>query len=208
MKGLIIKDLYMTVKYCKVNILIALLWILLSLGEANSLLFAFYSVFLCDVIPSNILAYDEKSRWLQYSETMPYTRTQIVSGKYIVGLIFHAATLILIGSTRAATMISGGTFDFGSFGSYMMIISTMPLIASAIVLPFMFKSGTEKGRLIHLVMLIIIIMVGGVTSKVINNDVPEGVELLHTIPTGCIICIALFALSWFLSIVFYRKREL
>ena len=210
MKGLILKDLYMTVKYCKVNIIIALIWILLSLGLglSNGLFIAFYAVFLCDVIPSSLLAYDEKSRWVQYSETMPYTRAQIVSEKYVIELIIHVAILILIGTAHAVALIIGYTFDFASFAVFMMLISTMPLISSVIVLPFMFKYGTEKGRLVHLIMVVVVVMAGNLTSKMINNDVPEGVELLSTILATCIICLALFALSWYLSIVFYKNREL
>ena len=62
MKGLLLKDFYMAAKYCR-------------------------ACLLCGMIPVNLLAYDERSRWLEYSGTLPYTKAQIVSGKYLVGII-------------------------------------------------------------------------------------------------------------------------
>ena len=42
MKGLIIKDLYMTAKYCRTNIIISLIFLLFSLVNPDNLFFAFY----------------------------------------------------------------------------------------------------------------------------------------------------------------------
>ncbi len=208
MKGLIIKDLYMTVKYCKANIIIALLFMMMSLSDRESLFFAFYPALLCGIIPTNLLAYDERSRWLQYSETLPYTRAQVVSGKYIIGLISQAVMLIFVGAAHAAVMISAGTFELGAFAVFMMLVITMSLIASSISLPFMFKYGVEKGRLAYYVMVGIISAGTVASSKLMTEKIQQKADLSGTLPIVCFIGIAIFALSWYLSIIFYKKREL
>ena len=84
MKGLLLKDLYMVVKYCKAYLLIAVVFLAVSLMGSDNLFFIFYPCLLCGMIPVNLLAYDERSRWPQYCGTLPYTKGQIVSGKYLM----------------------------------------------------------------------------------------------------------------------------
>ena len=208
MKGLIIKDLYMTVKDCKRNIILALILALLSFTTQDLLFFAFYSPMLTGLLPYSLLAYDERSRWFQYSEVFPYTRAQIVNVKYIITLIIQGAIFILISCAQAAMMVSGGAFEIAEFSTFTLSLLTMSLIPPAFTLPFMFKSGAEKGRLSLIFVAIIISMGGTVLAKAFNNDISSNVDLLSSVPTTCVLCIAIFALSWFLSIVFYRKREL
>ena len=208
MKGLIIKDLYMTVKDCKRNIILAIILAVLSFTTQDLLFFAFYSPMITGLIPYSLLAYDERSRWIHYSETIPYTRAQIVNSKYIITLIIQGAMFILISCAQAAITLSGGTFDIAEFGTFEMSLLTMSLIPAAFTLPFMFKSGAEKGRLSLIFVAVLISMGGTVLAKAFNNDIPSNVDLLSSVPTTCVLCVAIFALSWFLSIAFYRKREL
>ncbi len=208
MKGLIIKDLYMTVTYCRTNIIIKLLFLAFSIWQRDSLFIAFYPVMLSAIIPTNLLAHDERCLWLQYSETLPYSRAQIVSGKYIVGLVIQTAFLILTGFVHAAAMIFDGTFKISSFGILMMLLLTVSMISSSINLPFMFKSGVEKGRLAYYVMIGIVTGGSVLFSGLLTEEIQQEINLYGTLPIVCLISIAIFALSWLLSIVFYKKREL
>lgn len=208
MKGLIIKDLYMTVKYCKTNIIISLLFLFLSLANRESLFLSFYPALLCGIIPTNLLAYDERSKWLHYCQTLPYTPAQIVSGKFIIGLIAQIAILILVGCGHAAVMISGGTFDIISFAVFMMLMLTMSLISSSISLPFIFKYGVEKGRLAYYVMVGIVCGGSVAASKIMTESTAQEINLFGVWPIVCLIGIGIYALSWYFSVVFYKKREL
>ena len=96
MKGLLLKDWYMMKKYCRMYIFIAAVFIAVSLVNNGNMFFVFYPCLLCGMIPVNLLGYDERSRWMQYSGTMPYTKTQIVSGKYLVGLLAQLTMLTVI----------------------------------------------------------------------------------------------------------------
>ncbi|MBQ4141640.1 MAG: ABC-2 transporter permease [Clostridia bacterium] len=208
MKGLIIKDLYMTAKYCRSNIIISFLFLLLSLASPDNLFFTFYPAMLGGMIPTNILAYDERSRWIQYSDTLPYSRAQIVSGKYIIGLIAQGTIIVSIGIAHAAVMISNGTFSTEAFGVFMMLILTMSLISSSINLPFMFKYGVEKGRLAYYVMVGIVCGGSVAASQLMTESTEQEINLFGVLPIVCLIGIGIFALSWYLSIVFYKNREL
>ena len=78
MKGLILKDLYMIKSYCKSYLLIAVVFFAVSFAGNNNMFFAFYPCLLCGMIPVTLLGYDERSRWIQYSGTMPYTKTHYI----------------------------------------------------------------------------------------------------------------------------------
>ena len=152
MKGLLLKDFYMAAKYCRAYILIGIVFIAVSFAGADSqnMFFVFYPCLLCGMIPVNLLAYDERSRWIEYSGTMPYTKAQIVSGKYLLGVIVQGAMLIVVGIAQAVRMHMAGTFQLGSYALIMSGILAMATITSSISLPFMFRWGVEKLSLIHI----------------------------------------------------------
>ena len=208
MKGLLLKDLYMMKKYCRSYLIITVVFIAVSFASNENLFFIFYPCFLCGIIPVNLLGYDERSRWLQYSETMPYTKGQIVSGKYLIGLGAQVAILLITGIAQAIRMSVSGTFVLGEYLVLLMLLLIMSLLASSITLPFMFKLGVEKGRMAYYVMIGIVCAGSIVASNLLRDGFMMEIKMNWILPIVCLIGIGLYALSWYLSIVFYKKREL
>ena len=208
MRGLLLKDLYMMAKYCRAYLLMAVVFVAVSLFGSDNLFFIFYPCMLCGIMPVNLLGYDERSRWLLYSQTMPYTKAQIVSSKYIIGLGAQLSMLLIIGVAQAVKMSMNNAFDVNEYLVLMMLLIIMALIASSLCLPFMFKLGVEKGRMAYY------ITIGAVTagSVIFSKLSAEGLRF-ELKPNGlmamiCLASVLVYALSWYLSIVFYQKREL
>ena len=111
MKGLLLKDWYMIKTYCKLYLVMAVLFLAASFVSSDNLFFVFYPCLLCGMIPVNLLAYDERSHWTQYSCTLPYTRAQLVCAKYLVGLFCQLAVLLGAGIVQSLKM--GFTPDLG-----------------------------------------------------------------------------------------------
>ena len=207
MKGLLLKDLYMMRKYCRLYLWITVAFVALSLVNSENLFFVFYPSMICGILPVSLLAYDERSRWLQYSETLPYSKAEIVSAKYLIGMILQGGMLLLTGITQAIGMKTEQSFDLKNYLVLMMLLLTMSLISSSITLPFMFKWGVERGRISYYLMIALVCF----GSVAIANATEKGL-LAKINPNGvliavCLVSIALYALSWCLSIVFYKKRE-
>ena len=80
--------------------------------------------------------------------------------------------------------------------------------ASSITLPFMFKLGVEKGRMAYYVMIGIICGGSIVASTVLRDAMQSGIKPNGVLALVAVLGIAIYALSWYLSIVFYKKREL
>ena len=208
MKGLILKDLYMMKKYCKSYLLITFVFVAVSFASSENLFLVFYPCLLCGMIPVNLLGYDERSKWLQYSETMPYTKGQIVSCKYLIGLGTQVAVLLVTGASQAIKMSINGTFILGDYLVLVMLLLIMSLLASSVTLPFMFKLGVEKGRMAYYIMIGIVCAGSIIASNLLSGGIQAEIKLNGILPIICLVGIGIYVLSWYLSIVFYKKREI
>ena len=84
MKGLLLKDFYMTVKYYKMSILMDIMFIAVSFLSKDNLSFLIFPVIISGVTPITLLGYDEKFKWTKYSGALPYSKAQIVSAKCLL----------------------------------------------------------------------------------------------------------------------------
>ena len=208
MKGLLLKDWYMMRKYCRVYLVICLGFLFLSMMDSENMFFVFYPCLLTGIVPVNLLAYDERSRWLQYSGTLPYTRAQIVSGKYLIGLLIQAAVLSATGIVQSIRMAVNGNFVLNDLLVLILLMLSVTAITSSITLPFVFRLGVEKGRAAYYVMVGFVCAVSVLLTKLfkepLQTEIQPNLLLLLLAAAG----VGVYVLSWYLSIVFYRKREL
>ena len=209
MKGLLLKDFYMAAKYCRTYILIGVVFIAVSFAGSNSenMFFVFYPCLLCGMVPVNLLAYDERSRWLEYSGTLPYTKAQIVSGKYLVGIIVQGAMLLAVGIAQAVRMNLAGTFQLGEFALFMAVIFAMATVTSSISLPFMFRWGVEKGRIAYYCMIGFVCAAGYLGSVFFAQGSAQTVSGRVMLVLFFLVGTGIYAASWLASIALYQKRE-
>ena len=208
MKGLLLKDWYMMKMYCKSYHFIAVVFVALSLVSNGNMFFVFYPCLLCGMIPVNLLGYDERSRWMQYSGTMPYTKAQIVSGKYLIGLLIQITMLIVIGVAQAVKMMIAGDFILGDFTVLMLLILIVSMLTSSIPLPFVFKLGVEKGRTAYYVMIGFICGASVVASSLFRGYFGTDIKPNLVLAILAFVGIGIYIFSWYMSIVFYKKREI
>ena len=183
-------------------------FIAVSFANSESLLFVFYPCMFCGMIPVSLLSYDERSKWLQYSATMPYTKAQIVSGKYLIGLCVQTAVVIVTAIAQAVRMSLDGVFAWEEYLVLVLMLTAMALLTSSISLPFMFKLGVEKGIMAYYVMIGVVCGGSVVASKLFEESVAQEISLNAVLPALCLLSAGIYALSWYLSIVFFKKREL
>ena len=209
MKGLLLKDFYMAAKYCRTYLLIGIVFIAVSFAgaESQNMFFVFYPCLLCGMIPVNLLAYDERSRWLEYSGTLPYTKAQIVSGKYLVGIIVQGAMLIAVGIAQGVRMHLAGTFGWGEFALFIGSIYVMAAVTSSISLPFMFRWGVEKGRIAYYCMIGFVCAAGYLGSVFFAQGSAQTVSGRVMLVLFFLVGTGIYAASWLASIALYQKRE-
>ena len=208
MKGLLLKDWYMMRKYCRSYLLIAAVFIAVSLYSNDNLFFIFYPCLLCGMIPVNLLGYDERSRWMQYSGTLPYTKTQIVSAKYLIGLLAQVTILIVTGIAQGVKMTVAGNFVFGEFVVLMLLMLIVATLTSSISLPFIFKLGVEKGRTAYFIMIGFVCGASILASSFFRGQLVAEIEPNAILAALAVAGIGVYVLSWYLSVVFFKGRDL
>ncbi len=208
MKGLLLKDWYMMKQYCRYYLFCTVGFIILSVMSAGNMFFVFYPCLLCGMIPVNLIGYDERSRWMQYSGTLPYTKAQIVSGKYLIGLFTQLTILLVVGVTQAAKMMITGNFVLGEFAVLILLMLIVSTLTSSICLPFIFKLGVEKGRTAYYIMIGFVCGASVLASSFFRGQLVAEVQPNEILAALAVIGIGVYILSWYLSIVFFKKRDI
>ena len=196
----------MIASYCRRYLFIPVIFaVMIFFGDEN-LFFLFYPCILCGMIPVNLIAYDERSRWTQYSETFPYTRAQIVSSKYLIGLFLQAAITLCMSVAYGVIMSLDGFFLWSDILTIVLIMFGVGALSCALCFPFIFKLGVEKGQFSYYVTIALMAALCVIAPGALKKSIAANLNIPITLPF--IVCVCLYAFSWYLSIVFYRKREL
>lgn len=193
MKGLLLKDWYMLIKYYRNFLFVIVGMSILYLFSRHNPFFLVYPMIVAVMIPISLMSYDEKTRWSTYCDALPCTRAQVVSAKYVFCILGTMAVLLF---SALIISVSSGMDEL----IMLYIIGSIGLLVPGITLPVIFKLGVEKGRLAYY-LGIAIICGAGIAAGTIEIHLPE--QLLIFMPLAAIV---IFALSWLLSIRLYSKR--
>ena len=145
---------------------------------------------------------------MQYSGTLPYTKAQIVSGKYLIGLLAQLTILLAVGVTQAAKMVIAGNFVLGEFAVLMLLMLIVSTLSSSISLPFIFKLGVEKGRTAYYVMVGFVCGASVLASSLFRGQLGIVIKPNLVLAILAAVGVGIYIFSWYLSIVFYKKREI
>ena len=208
MSGLLLKELYMARKYCRLHLVITVLFLgMAMLPSAENLFLLFYPSAMASFIPVTLLSYDTQSKWDVYFDTLPTSRAQYVSVKYLTGLILGELVLIVTGLSQLLAMKLNGAGDMNQLWPLLCGLQVIALVPPALFLPLIFKLGVEKGRIWSLVM--IAVTFGGGARLTVGVKDWGSFSLPGNLTAWLLLgAIVLYALSWLLSIRLYRSREL
>lgn len=208
MKGLLLKEFYVMRKICRVYLIMMVVFIAASVFAGDNLFMVTYPCMLCGVIPVSLLEYDDRCKWEAYSATLPYSRAQMVSAKYLIGLMVQLVMIVLAGIAQWFKLSRSNQLHADTYALLMLMLVSVTFFGSSISLPFMFKLGITKGRIAYLLSLGTIGFWGVLAYRGIGSQPAAPSSTLGAHSVICLIMIALYALSWYLSIRFYKKREL
>ena len=191
MKGLLLKDWYMMVKYCKAWVVILVVMIGASAFSDNPFLFLMYPVMLAGLTAVTLIAYDERSGWSTLSRAMPYSAAQLVSVKYLVVLLLLAAAAVIAAAAQLLRPYLGAGSADNLPGVLGMLLSA-GLFVPAVLLPFVFRFGVSIGCMVFLSMSV--------------EEMPQITAGNAVSALALPVCALLYALSWLLSIRLYRPH--
>lgn len=213
MKGLLVKDLYMSKTYCWVYLLIAAAFLVLyafsSVSGHENLFFLLYPTVLAGMVPVNLIAYESQCKWEQFAGTLPYTRAQLVSAKYLIGLMFFGILLAMTLAVMSLAMVIAGSFSPAMLWGQSVLMALCFFGSCTFILPLVFRFGIEKARIMYLAMIGLVCGLTAAIGIISNGSVyAGGWQMPRAIPLAALAAVVLYLLSWGLSIRFYQKREL
>lgn len=208
MKALIYKDLLTLWKNLKMYLLMCVIFQLCSLGGDSFTFMRFYPLILVSSLPHTLIAYDERSGWEKYALCLPVSRKQLVSSKYLVGLLLQSGMLLIASVTNLFLAMEHGHFDAFGYCFELGMNLALGVAVMCVALPATFRMGSEKGRLVNVIsygvlaaVLVITVLLGsslGLSDITLNEWVIVPFLLLPAI---------ILPASWLLSIHWYEKRE-
>lgn len=207
MKGLLLKDFYLSWRYCRAFLVIVAVFLAVSFTGDDNIFFLIYPIMIASVIPMTLVSYDEHDKWTAYSGTLPYTKTQLVSAKYVVGLCFGTVAFLISMAATTVRMMLGGGFVLEQFAVVGTALLVLGCLGPALILPYVFKYGAEKGRVAFYITVGVFSGVAAVLAGM-GFQIQTVAHGLWPLAVVAGVALALYALSWWLSIRFYQKREL
>lgn len=204
MLGLLLKDIYLMRKYLKMHFVISVIFIASSFFSDN-IMFAALPIMLAGSIPITLLAYDERDRWLEYCGSLPCSRAQIVSAKYLLGLAAQTVTSFVVYFALAVK----GSGDWVLLT--VLAIFIMSLVTPMICMPFALKYGTEKGRVAFYFSIAVVTGLILFTAQFAGGGAFDFTDVMRStsyLPMVYMFGIStLYVLSWIESILIYNKKE-
>lgn len=202
MKGLFRKDLYMLWSYCKSFLLLIAVFGLLSLGTSNNAFYTVYPVMLGSILPVTLISYDERSGWNVYCQTLPLPRSLVVMEKYLFSLLCGASLLMLTGVVQVISFAREPVFLWSRYWNLMSTMFALAFIGPSLILPLIFKYGSEKGRIAYY----FVVGIACTLAFVFTDRQFPVIPLPNFLPP--LLSIGVMGISCLLSIRFYQKREL
>ena len=126
--------------------------------------------------------------------------------KNLIGIFTQLAVIILTIVAQSIRMNMAGNFSLSELLMIAMSMISIASLSSSICLPFIFKMGVEKGRTAYYVMIGIVCAGAASASMLFGEQAAAQINLPIAIIAG--VSVAIYAVSWYLSIRFYKKREL
>ena len=212
MKGLLLKDAYQIWHYAKGVIVAAVVMmgagVVTIMNGAN--FFIVYAGFLMGMMPMTLLAYDQASKFSEYSGVLPVTKEQLVGSKYIIGLCGLVLAELFAAAALGVASLHWTAVDHALVVSTLVQVGMTTLLNSAVLLPLNYRFGYEKAKYVYYLSI-------GMLGSFMGYSVSSGDSALDSIlpAQGLLlvlvvvlaVVLTLYALSWRLSVAWYGKAE-
>lgn len=218
MRGLIIKDA-LTLKSTWKNLVVMFIGsMLLSYALANYTLAITTVPMALLTSGMNTFQTDEFYNTLSYTLSGPYSRVKMISARYLYTLLmavisfFVGAIIFTIINFTLNPIIDALNIDMLRF---LLMLELAGLLVDAVFYPIIYKYGCEKARFVLLSIVMLLLGVAAVVSVSFNvfdmakldwESIIKWMESNGVLVLSSITLI-LFAISYSLSILFFKKRD-
>lgn len=204
MKGLLLKDYFTLLKQLRFYLVFLLIFTIIPNMNLSSIAIVYAAM-----LPITVIAYDERSKWDQLAAMMPYSKRELVFGKYLLGYIGVALFSIITLVLQVAVGLIGKNGFSTEQGMTILVTAAAALVLLAINLPFMFWLGVERGRVVFMIIIGVTVFLGMMSADSAKNLLAN-----QTITESQLIvlsgAVTIFAnvVSVFISSKIYRNKKI
>lgn len=205
MKGLILKDLLNLKSTFKTLGIMILFFACVFIPQGNGFIFGIIILMFAMMVVTTI-SYDDLAKWDTYALTMPVTRKEIVTSKYLIMIILNTlGALLALVVGILGNIIMGQSFDLEIL-AITGVIFLIAFIFGSVIIPLIYKFGTEKARLMLILCaliptaLILLLEQTNVPLPTIGNPWIYLILLVGLTIAGLIV-------SFTISLRIYEKKE-
>ena len=195
MKGLFLKDFYNLRQLLLWYGVMMALFIAAAVISKNLSFMMGFGVFITISTASSSMAYDEKDNWYKFARACGLSPLAIAAEKYLLTLALGALSFALLAVCQAVIGEIDWMLNAGFFAINLMF--------RGVVLPELAIFGVEKGRL-----ALIAALVAAIALSVLLMSVSGSITTPLALALFTAACLALFALSMWLSAKILGKKDM
>lgn len=215
-KALMIKDLRVVFRQQRSILFLIIVMILLIMGNVENPIFPIlYTVFFLSALLVSTISYDTFENGMPFLLTLPVSKKDYVTEKYILAVGGSVIVNVLAtGITYFTATVKGTETELTEFIICACIAEIFILIYSAVGLPVNIRYGTEKGRII---MIMIAVMIGaflGGSGRIMESEKAEsifqflsGFEMTDGLVILLVLCLIFTITSYLICIKWMEKKE-
>ena len=215
MKGLLIKDILNMKNYMKQLILLLVFFMAYGVFLKNGTFVGSMITLMLSMQVITTMSYDEYAKWDKYALTMNINRKDIIISKYI----FFTISIIIgivVGITTSIAINQIAKLDTGMNEIIVtsIVVPCVFAILFSIIIPVVFKTGVEKGRIVMMLILFIPAILVGAIVKIsekanITMPSPSNLEILMKFGALGLVLLTILAIfiSYKISLSTYNKKE-
>lgn len=202
MLNLIWKDILIQKKV--ILFYIATICIYLLVGVSPILIGVVYSL----VFIVNAFSYDEKGNANVLLNSLPYTRKEIVSSKYIGAIVF---TLLIVGVIYTGNFLLNG-IEITSIWKEILLLLGIVMLAISFMLPISYKFKTQYLLFASMVLFGLYLLTVNFFIPNLNDGIRRIIQQFITLQEAhlyiffLLLMIFFYLGSWLLSIRIYEKK--
>lgn len=218
MTGLIIKDFLILRKTLRTYLFIMIVYTAIAFsGVWTADIVGVLMVVVLMMLPMNIFAYDKQCQWDTYGLALPVGRTKTVAARYLCVLLLCVLSVALTALLGAALYAAGRIDEPTEFMVTCSVMGLMSVLVNAIMLPFLYKFGPERARMmflgilggIFLLFAVILLPLGGLEwLKSLEIVEPTFAQAILVPAAAALAGLVLLALSFLLSRHFYGNQDI
>ena len=217
MTGLILKDFLILRKTLRSYLFMLVVYVGIAFtGVWSADIVGVLLVVMVVMLPMNVFAYDKQAKWDTYGLALPVGRTKTVAARYLCVLLLCLLSVGLTAILGVMLYAAGRVEEPVEFLVSCSVMGLMSVLVNAIMLPFLYKFGPERARMMFFGIM------GGIVLLVVAALFPLGglewlksLELAEPTPAqaaaipavAAVAGLALLAVSFLLSRHFYGAKD-